>query len=109
MRPILKTYLQIIFATYVLTACSTKEVPIKQPNILFIMTDDHSYQTISSYDDRLIQTPNLDRIANEGVIFNNSFVGNSICSPSRATMPDRQTGANKRNRIFSLSASELFI
>jgi arylsulfatase A-like enzyme len=50
------------------------------------MTDDHSYQTLSAYNDKLIKTPNLDRIADDGVIFMNSFVGNSICAPSRATM-----------------------
>lgn len=60
--------------------------PPSRPNILFIMTDDHSYQTLSAYDDRYIQTPNLDRIAKEGVIFKNSFVSNSICAPSRAVM-----------------------
>ncbi len=58
----------------------------EKPNILVIMTDDHSYQTFSAYDDRFIQTPNLDRIAKEGVLFRNSFVTNSICAPSRAVM-----------------------
>lgn len=57
-----------------------------RPNILFIMTDDHSYQTMSLYDDRFIQTPHLDRIGTEGVVFRNSFVSNSICAPSRAVM-----------------------
>ncbi|SHF01713.1 Sulfatase [Mariniphaga anaerophila] len=67
-------------------SCKQKEEPSERPNILFIMTDDHSYQTISAYDNSLIETPNLDRIAEDGVIFANSFVGNSICAPSRATM-----------------------
>lgn len=58
----------------------------KRPNIVFIMTDDHSYQTLSAYDRRFIETPGLDRIAKEGVIFTNSFVANSICAPSRACM-----------------------
>ena len=57
-----------------------------RPNIVFIMTDDHSYQTFSAYDQRYIQTPNLDRIAQEGVLFKNSFVTNSICAHSRAVM-----------------------
>ncbi len=57
-----------------------------QPNILFIFTDDHSFQTLSAYDNRYIETPNLDRIARDGVIFTNSFVGNSISAPSRATL-----------------------
>ena len=52
----------------------------------YIMTDDHSFQTISAYDKRYIQTPNIDRIANEGVRFTNSFVANSISGPSRACM-----------------------
>ncbi|MDX1285429.1 MAG: sulfatase-like hydrolase/transferase, partial [Draconibacterium sp.] len=75
-----------LLAIFLLGSCQTKEKRIERPNILFIMTDDHSYQTLSAYSDKLIQTPNLDRIADEGVIFPNSFVGNSICSPSRATM-----------------------
>ena len=53
-------------------------------NILFIMTDDHAFQALSAYDDKLMNTPHLDRIADEGMLFNKSFVTNSICSPSRA-------------------------
>lgn len=68
------------------TSVASKESRPKKPNIIFIMTDDHSYQTISAYDRRFIKTPGLDRIANEGVIFSNSFVANSICAPSRACM-----------------------
>jgi len=56
------------------------------PNIIFIMTDDHAVRALSCYDGSINQTPNMDRIANEGVIFKNSFVSNSICGPSRATM-----------------------
>ena len=72
-----------------LTSCQTKESKSTndtRPNIIFIMTDDHSYQTFSAYEKRYIQTPNLDRIAQEGVLFKNSFVTNSICAPSRAVM-----------------------
>lgn len=57
-----------------------------RPNILFIMSDDHAYQAMSCYSGKLNQTPNIDRIAKEGVIFTNSFVTNSICAPSRAVM-----------------------
>ncbi len=76
----------VLLASFVIVGCSTKEEPMQRPNILFIMSDDHGYQAISSYNKELINTPNLDRIADEGVIFSNSFVGNSICAPSRATM-----------------------
>ena len=50
----------------------------KSMNIVYIMCDDHSFQTISAYDQRYMQTPNIDRIANEGVRFTNSFVANSL-------------------------------
>jgi arylsulfatase A-like enzyme len=57
-----------------------------RPNILFIMSDDHSERAISAYGSTLINTPSIDRIADEGVIFRESFVANSICGPSRAIM-----------------------
>tara|TARA_R110002167_G_scaffold205954_7_gene409956 strand:+ start:164 stop:1666 length:1503 start_codon:yes stop_codon:yes gene_type:complete len=50
------------------------------------MADDHAYQAISAYSDKLIQTPNIDRIAKEGMLFTNASVTNSICAPSRAVI-----------------------
>ena len=58
----------------------------KQPNIVFIFSDDHACHAISAYGSKINQTPNIDRIANEGGIFLNSFCVNSICGPSRATV-----------------------
>ena len=55
-----------------------------RPNIIFIMTDDHTKQAMSCYGSQINQTPNIDRIAKEGIRFENSFVTNSICAPSRA-------------------------
>jgi len=84
-----KTFFLLISTLIILSllACEDKtQNTAIHPNILFIMTDDHAYQTMSVYDDRFIQTPNLDRIAEEGVLFSNSFVSNSICAPSRAVM-----------------------
>jgi arylsulfatase A-like enzyme len=57
-----------------------------RPNIIFIMSDDHAYQAISAYNPDLIKTPNIDRIAKEGVLLNQAFVTNSICGPSRAVI-----------------------
>ena len=57
-----------------------------RPNILYIMTDDHTMQMMSCYDKTHVQTPNLDRIAQGGVRFVNSFVTNSLSGPSRACM-----------------------
>ncbi|MCA9263762.1 MAG: sulfatase [Planctomycetales bacterium] len=58
----------------------------RRPNILFIMADDHAYQAIGCYGSKVNQTPNLDRIANEGMRFDRCFVTNSICGPSRAVI-----------------------
>tara|TARA_R110002124_G_scaffold73585_4_gene197344 strand:- start:10526 stop:12145 length:1620 start_codon:yes stop_codon:yes gene_type:complete len=58
----------------------------KQPNILFIMADDHASKAISCYGARINQTPNLDRIADEGMRLNHCYVTNSICTPSRAAI-----------------------
>jgi N-acetylglucosamine-6-sulfatase len=55
-----------------------------RPNILFVFSDDHALQAIGAYGSRINQTPNLDRIAKEGALFQNSFCANSICGPSRA-------------------------
>ncbi|NCD14910.1 MAG: sulfatase, partial [Bacteroidia bacterium] len=55
-------------------------------NIVYIMTDDHTRQMMSCYDDRHVETPNLDRIADNGVIFRNAYVANSISGPSRACL-----------------------
>lgn len=57
-----------------------------QPNIIFIMSDDHAFQAISAYGSGLNETPNIDKIAEQGIIFNKAFVSNSICAPSRAVI-----------------------
>ena len=67
-------------------AQSTQAPTTKRPNIVFIMSDDHAYQAISAYSNRLIETPNIDRIAKMGMLFTNATVTNSICAPSRATI-----------------------
>jgi len=59
---------------------------LARPNILFIMTDDHAAHAISAYGSKINTTPHLDRLAKEGVLFENCFVTNSICTPSRATL-----------------------
>ena len=67
-------------------AQSNQAPTTKRPNIVFIMSDDHAYQAISAYSNRLIETPNIDRIAKMGMRFTNATVTNSICAPSRATI-----------------------
>jgi arylsulfatase A-like enzyme len=75
--------LQLLFA------CTQASTPSqKPPNVLFILSDDHAYQAISAYNDprRLVGTPNIDRLAQEGMRFDRCLVANSICGPSRASL-----------------------
>ena len=61
----------------------------QRPNIVFIFSDDHSFEAVSAYGGRLkdvAPTPNLDRIAKEGIRFDNCFVTNALCGPSRAVI-----------------------
>ena len=58
----------------------------RQPNFLFIMSDDHAAHAMSCYGSRINRTPNLDRIAQGGMRFDNCFCTNSICTPSRAAI-----------------------
>ncbi len=57
-----------------------------RPNILYIMSDDHAAHAISAYGSRINRTPNIDRLAREGMRFDRCFCTNSICTPSRATL-----------------------
>ncbi|MBK8501836.1 MAG: sulfatase [Saprospiraceae bacterium] len=84
----MRFYPVFLSITFFFVACQSKEIvkAPKRPNILFIMSDDHAYQAISAYSKKLINTPNIDRIAREGLLFTNACVTNSICSPSRAVI-----------------------
>ena len=75
------------FKIFAATIIASQAFAAERPNIVFIFSDDHALQSISSYGGRLEKvapTPNIDRIADEGAIFENSFCANSICGPSRA-------------------------
>jgi arylsulfatase A-like enzyme len=76
----------ILALTIAKVAAATERSADKRPNIVFIMADDHAEQAISAYGSRINRTPNLDRLAREGMRFTNCFVTNSICGPSRAVI-----------------------
>ena len=70
--------------------CNTVEWSLmeakERPNIVFIFSDDHSTAAISAYGSEINNTPNLDRLAAEGMLFENTFCTNGICAPSRAVI-----------------------
>ena len=77
----------------------------QRPNIVYIMTDDHTAQMMSCYGNSSVPTPNLDRIANEGVLFSESFVANSLSGPSRACM---LTGKHSHKNGFTNNEHGIF-
>jgi len=86
---LLPLILMVVAILSMVTSCKqsgTKQTDAARPNIILIMADDHAYQAISAYSDHLIETPNIDRIASEGMLFSNACVTNSICAPSRAVI-----------------------
>ncbi|MFY0598192.1 MAG: sulfatase [Cyclobacteriaceae bacterium] len=77
----------ILLVVTLLSSCTGKLE--KKPNIIFIMSDDHTTQAFGTYGSRLASlnpTPTLDRLAENGVVFDNAYCTNSICTPSRATI-----------------------
>ncbi|KHT62509.1 mucin-desulfating sulfatase (N-acetylglucosamine-6-sulfatase) [Photobacterium gaetbulicola] len=82
-RSTLSKGIGLLLASSAMTSVAAEQ---ERPNILFIFSDDHANQAISAYNPTLGQTPNIDRIANEGAIFERAFVTNSICQPSRASV-----------------------
>lgn len=97
-----------LLCTAVRSADTSSPLP-KRPNIVFIFSDDHSLQSIGAYGSHLSEfcrqhnvTPNLDRLAAAGALFPNSFCGNSLCSPSRASI---LTGLHSRaNGVMNLNS-----
>ncbi|WP_420320772.1 sulfatase [Flagellimonas sp.] len=78
----------VLIGLLLFSACKTKKEE-NPPNVIFIMADDHAFQAISAYGhelSKLAPTPNIDRLAKNGAIFQNSFCTNAICGPSRAVI-----------------------
>jgi arylsulfatase A-like enzyme len=74
-------------------ACSPKPEESRKPNIIYIMADDMGYADLGCYGAKRIQTPNIDRLASEGILFTNHYAGNTVCAPSRcALMTGLSTG-----------------
>jgi len=82
--PLLSLLLLVFVLSPVFLFAQKKETT--RPNIIYMMSDDHGYQAISAYGYGLNNTPNIDKLADQGVLFTRAFVTNSICGPSRAVM-----------------------
>jgi arylsulfatase A-like enzyme len=78
--------LVLLCAVFLPLFLSAQNKEKKRPNIIYMMSDDHGYQAISAYGFGLNNTPNIDKLAEKGMLFTRAFVTNSICGPSRAVM-----------------------
>ena len=98
-----KKYLSgsLAWATAVLFASSAMaaplEAPPRPPNIIFILADDLGYGDLGCYGQTRILTPNLDKLAAEGMRFTDAYAGSTLCAPSRATTPLRGTSTRRRS------------
>ncbi|MDP6717210.1 MAG: sulfatase-like hydrolase/transferase, partial [Pirellulaceae bacterium] len=90
----MRSFILSVVALCIVTSAS---LAADRPNILFVFTDDHCIQAMSCYGSKVNKTPNMDRLANEGMMFHNCFVTNSICGPSRAVI---QTGKHSHLNGF---------
>ncbi|MEN7550715.1 sulfatase [Rapidithrix thailandica] len=102
-KPIIYNYL-LLLGIFFFQACAPSEEKAPRPNILFIMSDDHTAQAWGIYGGILkehVKTPNIERLANTGTVLNNAFCTNSICVPSRASILTGQY--SHRNGVYTLS------
>lgn len=83
-----KCIFQIIIILIISSSCSDglKNRQVNKPNLLFIWTDEQTFKTMKAYGNEFINTPNLDKLASEGVVFKNAYVSQPVCTPSRSSI-----------------------
>ena len=82
-----KTYASLVLATLIaLMSVVQAQTAASKPNVIFILADDLGYGDLGSYGQKLIQTPNLDQMAKEGMRFTQMYAGSTVCAPSRAVL-----------------------
>ncbi|QHT67638.1 sulfatase [Rhodocytophaga rosea] len=84
---------------------SFKPAPPEKPNIIFLLTDDHRWNALGAMGNKIIQTPNLDKLAKSGLMFRNAYVTTAICSVSRASILSGQYESRHKINDFVTSFS----
>jgi arylsulfatase A-like enzyme len=86
-RPVCPVRSALLFVAWALCLSATAAAEAAdKPNIIFILADDLGYGDLGSYGQKLIETPNLDRMAAEGIRFTDFYAGNTVCAPSRSVL-----------------------
>jgi len=112
----MKSFILIIFSVFIVFSCKQKHTAEKQeklPNVIFIMADDMGYGDLGCYGQQVIQTPNIDQLASEGIRFTNFYSGSPVCAPARSVlMTGQHTGHTTvrgnfgRNGVTGLGGGE---
>lgn len=98
MRKLLAFALVLSFAVTVKAAPAALRLPPRPPNIIFILADDLGYGDLGCYGQKKIKTPNLDRMAAEGIRFTQCYAGSTVCAPSRSSLMTGQNTGHTRIR-----------
>lgn len=77
--------IRIIFVL-ILILFTSLGIAQERPNIIFVLTDDQSYNLLGATGNKIVQTPNIDQLAQEGILFKNAYVTSAICTPSRVSI-----------------------
>lgn len=93
-----KILLLILLGSTIFTSCTKHEKVEKKPNIIYILADDMGYGDLSCYGQEKFHTPNIDRLAAEGIRFVNHYAGSTVCAPSRGTLMTGKHTGNAFNR-----------
>lgn len=84
---IMKKFIALLLLTTVaIPVFAEMRAPLDRPNIIYILADDLGYAELGSYGQKIIKTPNIDRIASEGIRFTNHYSGQAVCAPSRCSL-----------------------
>jgi len=101
--------LPALLSVVLLSAFSASAAQEKKPNIIFILSDDLGFNQIGAYGDTVIKTPNLDKMANNGIRFDQAYAGNPVCSPSRVSLFTGRDGRYMTNNSNTVQLEEIDI
>ncbi len=98
-----------LLSVVLLSGVSLSAMASDKPNIIFILTDDLGFNQVGAYGDTLIKTPNLDKMASNGIRFDQAYAGNTVCSPSRVSLFTGRDGRYMSNNSNTVQLEEIDI
>src|SRR6185369_349656 len=106
------TFLCILFGAYFVNSATLRQPPTHPPNIIFILADDLGYGDLGCYGQKKITTPNIDKLAADGIRFTQCYAGTTVCAPSRSCLMTGQHSGHTRirgNDAYPLLAEDITV